>query len=223
MADTVTSISRSLSADVQQLSTISHNVANMQTPGYRAMRSIPGATDDARLLNYVDRSEGALSVTTQRLDLALRGDGFFVVERGGQLLLTRSGSFRLDASGALVTAVGDRVLGQSGPLVLSSPDMRVDATGDVWVGARVVDRLQIIRAAEPARLRPAGAAAFAYDGPMETWSGHVVQGALEQSNVDPAEQTLRLMELTRHVESVQRAISIYDKAMDAGINRLGDN
>jgi flagellar basal-body rod protein FlgG len=50
-----------------------------------------------------------------------------------------------------------------------------------------------------------------------------MQGALERSNVDPAEQTVRLMETTRHAESVQRAISIYDKAMGIGINSLGEN
>ena len=49
------------------------------------------------------------------------------------------------------------------------------------------------------------------------------QGAIEQSNVDAAEETLRLIELSRHAESVQRAISIYDRTLDSGINRIGDN
>ena len=58
---------------------------------------------------------------------------------------------------------------------------------------------------------------------LRIFIGKVEQGAIEASNVDAADESIRLMELTRHVESVQRAISIYDKAMETGINRLGEN
>ena len=64
--------------------------------------------------------------------------------------------------------------------------------------------------------------AWRYTGPVAQWQGSVVQGALEHANVDAAYETIRLMEVTRHAESVQRAISIYDKAMDTGINHLGN-
>jgi flagellar basal-body rod protein FlgF len=53
--------------------------------------------------------------------------------------------------------------------------------------------------------------------------GRVQQGALEQSNVDPGEEMVRVMALSRHAQSVQRAIQAYDAALQEGINHIGDN
>lgn len=253
MSDTLQAVARALAADVQQLSAVGHNVANINTPGYRGVRVQPGfdpanfdaagaarngsAPADATPLGAdplaaartrIDQRDGTLMQTARSLDLALQGEGFFAVERAGRSLLTRSGAFRVDADGALVNAVGDRVLGESGPILLGEPGaaagLRVDATGELWsADRRSLGRLELVVAADAAALRPAGDGAYAYEGERGEWRGRVVQGALESANVDAAAETLRLIETTRHAESVQRAISIYDKAMDAGINRIGDN
>ena len=167
--------------------------------------------------------DGGLAQTGQSYDLALRGNGFFVVERGGTMLLTRSGALHVDAEGFLATAQGDRVQGMSGAIAVPHGHLRIDSRGELWNGEQSLGVLQVVAAAEPARLSPAGGGAYHYQGPQAEWTGSVIQGALERANVDPAEETIRLMETTRHAESVQRAISIYDKAMDIGINRLGDN
>lgn len=229
MTDTLQAIARALSADVQQLGTISHNVANLNTPGYRAARSAPSF--DAALAatpTRIDQRDGSLIQTGRPLDLALQGEGFFAVERDGQRLLTRAGAFGLDAEGALVNAVGDRVLGESGPLLFADPaqaaGLRFAADGEIFgADGRSLGRLDLVAAADASALRPVGEGAYAYDGAAGAWGGRLLQGALESANVDPAQETIRLIETTRHAESVQRAISIYDKAMDAGVNRLGDN
>lgn len=252
MSDTLQAVARALAADVQQLSAVGHNVANINTPGYRGVRVQPGF-DPARFdsagaaptgsasagaqigadpltttQTRLDQRDGTLMQTARSLDLALQGEGFFAVERAGRTLLTRAGAFRVDADGALVNAVGDRVLGESGPILLGEPGaaagLRVDANGELWnAERRSLGRLDLVVAADAAALRPAGDGAYAYEGERGEWRGRVVQGALESANVDAAAETLRLIETTRHAESVQRAISIYDKAMDAGINRIGDN
>lgn len=162
-----------------------------------------------------------MAQTDRSLDLALRGPGFLMVERDGQPFLTRAGQFRIDSEGQMVNAAGDRVLGQGGPVQLPGADVRIDAHGAIWEGDRAVAHLNIVAVAEPGRLRPANGGYF-YDGEFTQWRGSVVQGSIERSNVDVAEETIRMMETTRHAESVQRAISIYDKAMDTGINRLGE-
>lgn len=225
MTDTITAISRSLSADITTLNTISHNIANMNTPGYRAERTV--ASFEAQVGGGAkaafDQADGPLAQTGRSLDLALRGKGFFAVERNGETLLTRGGQFRLDGNGRLVNAHGDAVLADGGELVLADEHVRVDAQGEIWSGERSLGRLQLIAVADPSRLVALDASAFRYTGPVAEWQGVVQQGAVEQANVDAADESIRLMELTRHVESVQRAISIYDKAMDTGINRLGDN
>lgn len=231
MSDPVQTISRSLSADVRTLSSVSQNVANMHTPGYRAIRTmpafLPGPTAEATLSSSVstaiDERDGVLAQTGNPLDVALRGPGFFVIERGGRYLLARAGAFRSDQDGRLTNAAGDAVMGYSGELRLPAGDVRVARDGQIFVGDIAAGQLQIVAVAEPSRLEPAGDGAYAYDGPLAEWKGTVVQGAIERGNVDAAEETVRLMELTRHAESVQRAISVYDKAMDTGINQIGGN
>lgn len=227
MADTLQAIARSLSADVKTLSSISNNVANMHTPGYRGVRAIPEFSDtvgrEVVMGSALDQRDGVLAQTSNDLDIALRGPGFFVVERDGRMLLARAGAFRTDAEGRLVTAGGDVAIGYAGAIQMPAGKVRFERDGQIFVGDRGVGQLQIVAVADPSRLLPAGNGAYAYDGDLAEWKGSVVQGALERANVDAAEETVRLMETTRHAESVQRAISIYDKAMDAGVNQIGGN
>lgn len=223
MTDTIEAIARSLSADVRAVNTVSHNVANLNTPGFRAGRTVADFGGVLAPQVALDLGDGPLTPTGRPLDLALRGRGFFAVEREGRVLLSRAGDFRLDPQGHLVTTAGDRVLGESGPIVLDGDAVQIGADGSLRSGERALDRLRIVDVAEPARLLGTAGGAYAYDGELAAWGGSVVQGAVERANVDAAGETVRLMELTRHAESVQRAISIYDKAMDTGINRLGDN
>jgi flagellar basal-body rod protein FlgG len=224
MPDLLQAISRSLSSDVQTLATISQNVANLNTPGYRGVRAVPEFASEAGMRVAIDQQDGGLSQTAGAFDLALRGPGFFVVERDGKMLLTRSGAFHVDSEGFLATPRGDRVQGLAGPIAVPADGtLRVDAHGELRSGDTNLGVLQIVVAADAARLRPAGEGAYFYEGGLAEWTGSIVHGALERANVDPADETIRLMETTRHAESVQRAISIYDKAMDVGINRLGDN
>jgi flagellar basal-body rod protein FlgF len=221
MTETIQAIVRSLSADVQALNAISHNVANISTPGFRATRAVPDFGVQAGMQVSTSEQDGPLTQTDRGLDLALRGSGFLVVERDGQPLLTRAGMLRIDAEGWLVNPNGDQVIGEGGPIQLSTSNVRVDAHGVIWEGSQAVAQLRIVAVADPARLQPASGG-YAYEGQFEEWRGSVVQGSVERSNVDVAEETIRMMEITRHSESVQRAISIYDKAMDTGINRLGE-
>ena len=224
MTDTIDTISRALSADVRAVATVSHNVANLNTPGFRAGRAYADFGTALASRVSLDLADGPLAPTGRPLDLALRGRGFFAVERDGQTLLTRAGDFRIDASGRLVNPRGDLVLGESGPISLADArELSIAADGVLSADGEVVDRLRIVDVADASRLAPAQGGGFAHDGELSPWQGRVVQGAIERANVDAADETVRLMELTRHAESVQRAISIYDKAMDTGINRIGDN
>ena len=234
MSDPIQIVSRSLGDDLRALAAIGHNVANLSTPGYRAARALPafdgafapGAASNIESRTANDPRDGALVQTARPLDLALRGRGFFVIERDGRELLVRSGAFRIDRDNRLVTASGDPVLGLTGPLIvpgdaLPGDALRIGADGAILAEGRELDRLRIVAVADPAGLRPAGGGAYLYLGAHGDWTGRVIQGAIESANVDAAEETVRLIELTRHAESVQRVISIYDKAMGAGINQLG--
>jgi len=221
MSDTIQALTRALNADIQGINAVSHNVANINTPGYQGVRAVADFGASTGLSRQVVLGDGPLKSTDRALDMALRGDGFFVADRGGQALLTRAGSFVRDAQGYLATRGGDRLMSDAGALLLPEGQVRVDENGVVWAEDQRVAQLTI-RTADPAQLH-AVEGGYRYSGELGEWAGRVQQGATEQSNVDAAAQTLQLIELTRHAESVQRVVSIYDRTLDVGINRIGDN
>lgn len=225
MTDTIQSISKQLSADVQSLNTISQNIANISTTAYRAQRLTPNFNSllqSSEMATALDLREGAMVQTGNELDFALHGPGFFRAEQSGQTILVRSGKFRVDAEGRLSTEQGGLVLSDSGPIVLGKDKVQVNHKGEIWQANRLIGVLSIVNIPDVSGLKSV-AGGYSYQGQAIAWEGSVRQGMLEQSNVDAADESIRLMELTRHIESVQRAISTYDKVLDIGINRIGDN
>ena len=221
MSDTLQAISRALSADIEGVNTVSHNVANINTPGFQSLRSVPDFSVALGVRNTVQTGDGPVAQTGRGLDLALRGPGFFVTEHEGQRLLVRSGSFTRSSEGYLVNAYGDQVMSESGAVEVPEGKLRVDAQGALSIDDRALGQLLIVDVADPQQLVMVEHG-YRYQGGLKEWVGSVQQGAVEQSNVDAAEQTLHLIELTRHAETMQRAFSIYDKVMDTGVNRIGD-
>jgi flagellar basal body rod protein FlgG len=224
MSNVITGIARFLSNDVDALDVVSQNVANMRTSGYRAERLKTdfrsGTMDATPTLNLTD---GSLHTTGQPLDVAIQGSGFFVVDVNGQPMLTRNGQFHLDANQQLVDAAGHPVMGQSGPITLTHSDVHIDASGQIVDGKDTVDTLRVVGVGSPDGLREMGDGLYSYSGASNDFNGSLHQGALEQSNVDPGVEIVRLMALTRHAQSVQRAIQAYDQALQTGINHIGDN
>lgn len=224
MDNTIASITHYLGRDVEALNTVSHNVANMRTPGFRAERA---TGDFARALPgsgmALDMRDGALEHTGRTLDVALQGNGFFTVEADGATLLMRAGQLSLDSQGLLVDPAGHAVLGLAGPIVTSGANVHIRADGTVMQGDRIVDRLQLVDVAQPQLLQEIGDGLYAYTGQTEPWSGSLRTGALEQSNVDPGSEMVHLMELTRHAQSLQHAMEAYDQVLQAGINHIGEN
>lgn len=224
MSNVISSIASYLSRDVEALDIIGQNVANMRTAGYRTERlrsDFRAATMESdRTLSMLD---GSLDKTGAPLDLAIQGQGFFVVDVNGQERLTRNGQFHLDADRQLVDTMGRPVLGESGPITLESTAVRIGADGSIKDGDKDIGMLRIVGVADANGLRAIGDGLYAYSGAPGQWIGTLHQGALERSNVDPGTEMVRLMEVTRHAQSVQRAIQAYDTAMQGGISHLGDN
>lgn len=222
MTDPISSLTRYLSADVRALGTLSQNVANMTTPGYRALHRVEGFGSTLTPTTNVDRHDGALIHTGRPLDLALQGTGFFQVSDGQRTFLTRNGQFVLGADGSVVDARGRALMSESGPLSLTSDAVTIGEDGSIRSGGEDVDRIGLVDVPADVSLEPLGDGLYAMP---ETGAGEstakVTQGSLEGSNVDPGHEMVQLMELTRHAGSVQRAIATYHSAVIAGIDELG--
>lgn len=205
-----------LGAQLRATEVLAHNLANADTPGFRASRPIFAAAVErqrdvaaqgpaGRMVAYAqdratwrDDTQGPVSVTGNPFDIAIRGEGFFVVETpGGAERYTRAGRFLLDQDRRLVDADGNAVLDARGtPITLAAGDTRIEVKGDGSLRSEngEIGRLRIVRFEDPQRsLRAEGARLFAADEPAQPVERPtLVQGAVEGSNVSAIEELTRL-------------------------------
>ena len=230
--------------DVQRLHSISHNVANAGTVGFKREiiatrpfieflvggvmdRDPSGAPLNIRpvVTVHIDHSDGALKYTGNPLDVGLEGGGFFVVVTPFGDAYTRQGNFRMDANGRLVTAGGHPVIGEAGEIRLTRPDPRIDAQGKVWEGGMEVAKLKIVAVTEADVMTRVGEGLFLPSESMELGSIdgiRVRQGFTEASNVVAMNEMIKMIETVRHFEASQRLIRGYDAMLDRAINVGGE-
>ena len=244
MSDAIAALSDAMRNDSETLRVIGQNVANIDTVAYRREIAVTRASfdqvadqiadqvaDQARAEiaaptqheTVIDQRAGTLKSSSEPLNLALEGPGFFVVETpdGGGEALTRRGDFRLDNDGRLVTQQGLPVLGKNGAVHLAGTP-QIAADGTVRVAGEVVTQLRIAQVSPESKLTPLGA--DLYGGAQlsqDDSSARVRQGFLETSNVDSVQEMLRLIETMRHFEGVQRFVRGYDDMMSKAISELG--
>jgi len=221
MTDALSAIGQIIDRDVTQLRTVSQNVSNSSTPGYRAMSETQTA-GSTRAEDRISMRAGSLMSTGRALDLAITGNGFFAVSTAQGLRYTRDGRFQLKADGTLATAAGDPVLGADGPLVLPGGSVSIGADGKVSAGKDTIARLRVVSFEDPTRLQPQGGGLYSSEADGNAAKGFQVhQGYLEGSNVDVSGELVNIIGLTRHLEAVQHGVMAYDQMLGSGINEIG--
>ena len=201
-----------------QLATTTHNMANLQTPGFREMlsmfRAVPvdGASADSRAFVVdstpgADWTPGSVSPTGNPLDVAIQDQGLFVVRRGdGQEAYTRSGKFHVDAQGFLVTSAGLNVLDDQGSEIQipeGAQDIQIQANGTVRVTlpGQIFDapvaRLKLVNPL-PHTLERLPDGLFGSSEELDASDDvKVLQGSLEGSNVNAAQAMVQMIAQNR--------------------------
>lgn len=208
---------------------LAHNLANVSTPGFKAERVfahlLTGTAPEA--ISATDFRQGGPNPTGRTLDVALSGDGFLVVETPQGERLARGGALTLGPDGTLTTPAGEPVLGDSGPLVLPDGDVSIAADGRISVGGQSIGRLRVERPAAETRLlregeglwRAEGATEASPDGAVELLQGH-----LEESNVDPMTALVEMIEIQKAYGAIQRSVQTNDEVahtISTEIGRIG--
>lgn len=171
-------------------------------------------------------SQGNMLETGGVLDLALNGDGFFKVEgEDGETYYTRDGSFTMNSNGEMTTLDGHRVLGSGGTIVVNGNELSVSANGQVIVDGRTVATLDIVDLDNKEYLRKIGNNLYQMvegeDGEEIPFDGEVVQGFLEESNVDSIREMVEMITLLRNFEAGQKAIRVQDEMLEKSSNEIG--
>ncbi|MBI3758041.1 MAG: flagellar basal-body rod protein FlgF [Deltaproteobacteria bacterium] len=221
----------------RRLEMVTQDLANVNTAGYKGVRLVfreilegprprhlPIGGQVALSEQHTDLSNGNLHDTGNPLDLAIAGEGFFSVQTAHGVRYTRQGAFSLSVSNTVVTPSGEPVLGEKGPLRVNGTNVHVAADGAVLVDGALVDRLKIVRPRDSLRLAREGSNFFrAEDADVEltTEKTQVLQGSIEDANVNPVEAMVSLIDVERQFEAYERAMRTMDGATEKVVNEVG--
>jgi flagellar basal-body rod protein FlgG len=174
---------------------------------------------------YTSFVQGAVEQTGRPCDFALTGEGFFVVSTSEGERYTRSGSFSVTSDGYLVNGDGLYVQGENGNIHVDGDNFTVDEQGNVYVDGTITDKLRIVTFEDLTGLRKQGnnlyynsTDAQVQEPPADT---QVIQGALEGSNVDIAEEVTRLMVVSNAYQINQRVLGMVDESLSKTVNEVG--
>ncbi len=192
--------------------------------GVPASLAIPGG-GSALDATTEDFSPGPVVDTGNPLDVAIDGDGFFVIGTQNGQRYTRAGNFSLNPEGQLVNQNGQPVWGRGGPVFVRGETIQISANGDVVVDGATVDRLWIVDFPRPYLLTKCGQNLYATTedslrtNPISVET-NVRAGALERSNVNPITELTLLMETARSYEAHQRVVGAFDELLDSAVNDI---
>jgi flagellar basal body rod protein FlgG len=224
-----TALSGVLSSMTRQ-SVVADNIANVNTVGFKQSRT---TQDDFELqiMNSLgpelgelgtgaipsdlklDLAQGPLEVTGNQSDLAIDGDGLFVVRTGGGTAYTRAGNFVVDATGMLVTQQGYPVLDTAGHTIQPGQTFTVGPDGTiVETGQRIA-----VVAWPPGGITRLGENLFSAGGALTPGTGQVRQRMLEHSNTDVALAMSDMIALQRNFQMSSRALSLQDGTLGDAI------
>jgi flagellar basal body rod protein FlgG len=214
---------------------VAHNLANANMPGFRrqvvafesfaqtlASASTSRASQDVigspASRTATEFEPGELLFSGHSLDLALKGDGFFVVEGPNGSLYTRNGVFEPNGQGELQTAGGLPVTGTGGRITIppGTAQITVREDGTVVADNADVGRLKLAQFKDTGSLVPAGTTLFEAPAGVrpDDAQATVHQGYRESSNVQVVDEMVRMIAGMRHYETSQRAIKALSDAIE---------
>ncbi|QWG16922.1 flagellar basal-body rod protein FlgF [Bradyrhizobium sediminis] len=235
----------------RQMDVVANNVANVNTTGYKADRSLfeeflnSRAHEDNfvgrdRRVSYVqdrgtfkDFSQGPVEQTKNPLDVAIEGNGFLVVQTPAGERYTRDGGLQINNLGQIVNVSGYPVLGASGPIVIQQTDKAVTIAGDgnvtVVEGNNRIDsvrgKLRLVSFADAQKLVKEGSnlySAGAGTAAQPDTASKLRQGFIEKSNVNSVAEMSRMIEVTRTYTQISSMLQQQGDLRKTALDRLAD-
>lgn len=227
----------------KKLAVLANNISNINTVGFKAdqafrLSDLNGNPERSSISGKqqilfpilpfgtkTDFSSGPVKHTSNALDLALEGNGFFCIKTPEGVQYTRKGNFTFNEEGLLVTQEGLSVLGERGEIEINGKDFVVDGQGNVMVDENQVDTIKIVDFPQPYALKKGGNSLFALTDPdiaeNKAEGVEVRQGFVEFSNVDAIKMMTEMIEVLRGYETYQKIIQSIDDINSKAINDVG--
>jgi len=239
----------SLSALERWQEAVAQNITSSQTTGFRK-RTVEFSAESTGKLNFnpgsklssanemqsvftratngISFSGGETEPTRRDLDIAIQGEGFFELKTpDGGRAYTRSGEFQMRSDRTIVTAGNCQLLTDGGaPVVLlpGSDPLTVNPNGTLFQGTTSLGKLSIQKFEKPETLTPSAGGLFTAkeeSGMSAVEKPDLLQGYLEQSNVQPLREMVDMVLISRAYEANQKIISTVDQQMEKTLQALG--
>ena len=232
----------------RRLDVVSHNMTNISTAGYKLDRYTDSTFQDvliSRVGNknkavstemgeetYIlapselvtDFTQGSMEETTLPLDFAIIGDGFFAIDRDGDVAYTRNGSFNLDDEGYLCLWGQGRVLNSEGqPIQLPTDHIYVNKLGEIYTEAdrNYLGTLGIYAADDTANLERNEYGLFTGGNFQLSENYEIRHRMVERSNVNMVEEMVLMMSSQRALQSAAEILKIYDQVISKDTTEIG--
>jgi len=231
-------------ANSQRQDVIANNLANAETVGFkkdlalfqeqRTEAQIHGHRQQSNDLleplggglvpsgTTLDLSQGPIENTSNPLDVAILGDGYFAVRNGENLMLTRAGRFQVDRNGVLATEAGHPVLSDKMSSISIAPGaVNIGKDGIITQNAQTVGRLGVFSVPDPKLLAKRGANLMSYpdiERSLKASDAQLHNEALEQSNSEPTTELAALMDAQRQLEANANMIRYQDQMLSRLVN-----
>ncbi|MFT6559250.1 flagellar basal-body rod protein FlgF [Sneathiella sp.] len=199
-----------------------NNIANMSTTAFKNVHPLfeeylvkdPKATDMSYVQDYGvyhDKTEGAIQQTGRPLDLAISGNGYFTIETDNGNRFTRNGNFKLDPDGFVVTQNGGYLLDEGGDRIQVSeeqPDIEIAPDGTVNLGIEETKKIDLVFFQNEQLLTQVGNGYYDAGNirPRPSEDAKVLQGSLEQSNVQPILEMTAMVDILRTYQAAQKLL-----------------
>jgi flagellar basal-body rod protein FlgF len=227
-------------ATLRSLDVIANNLANASTTGFKREavrfeeflaqeRPEEDETDaaptslvrDAGLVR--DLRQGPIVNTGAPLDLAVNGDGYFVIQTPSGEAYTRDGHFSLGPDRQLLTSSGAPVIGEAGAITIPLDDANLSVAADGVLSGKsgVIAKLKLVSFAHPESLTKAGANLLSTNELPRAATGRIVQGGLEGSNVEPTIEIARMIEVMRAYQATANLLTADQQDALETVQRLG--
>ncbi|MCF6444681.1 flagellar hook-basal body complex protein [Nereida sp. MMG025] len=219
---------------MREMQTVANNIANMSTTGFRKEGVIFAehvkSTDGAPSLSMATALgretldlQGTLKQTGGRLDMAIEGEGFFVIGTPEGERLTRAGHFATNAASELVTADGHPVLDAGGAPIFIPPNagtLGIASDGTISLDGQPLGQVAVVRPLDADGMQRQDGVLFRADAGFEPAEGQVVQGFLEASNVNAVTEISRMIEVQRAYELGQGFLDKEDERIRSALQAL---
>ncbi len=242
-----------MNVQAKRLEVISNDLANTTTTGYKKDVAVVASFQDVLMsrLNdtqngapnngtigkitygakvdevYTDFTQGSIVSTGEMVDVAIQGNGFFVVQTPNGEAYTRDGNFSINQYGELVTKEGYPVMGLEGAITLGEDflstggQVLINSQGEITLDEGYIDTLEVVSFEDNKSLTKMNDNLYSGTGARLPFEGSLVQGYLETANVNPVTAMVDMITVSRAYETNQKMIQVQDSLLGKAVNELG--